>query len=512
MFVQPSTSSVEGLPLANLALEEPKGVDYLSQLPPEILRTIFRLVYSGPGFPPLPLSRHLKPFHNENRFAVGAVDCNSCLGGLMKTMSRGADLAQYVKVLMIDMKPGASTATAPAFQPLAKFLRRLKNLRFLSISGPSPVLDVVLRPNFAKQALGKLKTLQIKSSFLHVHRLRHPFDPHHYEALNLYRSLVDFSIRVERPYNEYNPLSSLPRPSSSQYFARLQSLDISGKKLDGNALRGILFGCKELTSLVLNDGSGEVDLVAITKELPRLSSLRELTLRSFVIEDATPEERPVVPLLRKTPLLESLDLLGPFDTTSPTFLDALYSLPLRKLAIGLNTPLHPQLLFSLLHPKTRHPSLRTLDLDNIFAVRGASTDPDDFEDIYFDEDEEPIPPPGWILPAWPEDESWSPSIIEEIREAADKANVEVSGTTFDAEEIEEEYDEELRKVDAYWEMMEETIAEEEAMMEAAMREEEDNYGAQAHVASPARVPLDPEVQAAQRELLEERLRQFESVE
>jgi hypothetical protein len=313
-----------------------------------------------------------------------------------------------------------------------------------------------------------METLEIASPFSLQHP--RPFSPILYEALMHYPALTDFSLRIDCLPHEYSNLTSLPPLAASKHFARLTSLAVSGIRLDGLALRGMLFGCKELRSLTLNDGGGNLDLVSIVKELTNPSSLRKLALGSY--ESENDEKREIVSFLAKVPLLESLDITGPYDTTSPTFLNALYSLPLDDLAIGAGTLLRPQHVLSLLAPKTRHPFLRRLDLDNIFALRGVTTDPDNPEDVFFNEDGEPTVGPGWILPSWPEDGSWTPAIVEQIREAAEKAGVRVTGTTFEAEQIEDEFDEEEEKVEMFWEMMEELEAMQEEFYDEMYGEEE----------------------------------------
>lgn len=337
-----------------------------------------------------------------------------------------------------------------------KFLKKLLHLRILSLAEASPLVSILLKPGFALKALKRMENLEIKSSLLRPVRRPHPFGPGLYAALSHYPSLTSFTLQIERKANEYVPLSFVPHPSASQPFRRLRTLDLSGR-LDENSIKGILFGCEALTELHLTDSSGDLDLVQAVRSLPSIASLRKLTLRSFHAEDEPPQVE-IASFLREAPLLDSLNLLGPFDTTSLSFLEALYSLPLRTLAIGCNTPLLPQLILSLLHPKTRHPTLRALYLDNVFAIRGVSTHPDDISDVYFTEDGEPTVPEGWIPPFWPEDKSWTPEIVEQVREAADEAGVKTIGTTFDAAMIEEDFEEEVGKVEMYWEYMAEQQA------------------------------------------------------
>jgi hypothetical protein len=211
--------------------------------------------------------------------------------------------------------------------------------------------------------------------------------------------------------------------------------------------------------LSLTDGSGEVDLGSVVEALPHLSSLSSVTLRSCRDKDES-DRYDVAPLLAKTPTLNSLGLLGSFDTSSAAFLDTLFALPLHDISIGFTTPLLPEDVLPLFDPKHRHPTLRRLRLDNILAIRGISMDSldeEEYESVYFDADGDPQMAEGWFPPQWTH--GWSPEVVEQTCEAAEKVDVEVEGTTFEAAEIEEEFVEEVGRAESFWEF----VAEQQAL-------------------------------------------------
>ncbi|BGP14996.1 hypothetical protein JCM10213v2_002951 [Rhodosporidiobolus nylandii] len=100
---------------------------------------------------------------------------------------------------------------------------------------------------------------------------------------------------------------------------------------------------------------------------------------------------------------------------------------------------------------------------------------DDIEDVWFDkETEEPVVPPGWALPSWKD--GWKPSVVEEVRRAAEEAGVNVARSTFEAEQIEEDYEKEICHLDNFVEWMaeQEAIAWEAHMMAADEEDEADS--------------------------------------
>jgi hypothetical protein len=425
-------------------LEAPKQVDHLSRLPPELLRHIFRSVEVD--HLPRPLSRFLKPFQDEVKFEAVEVDSYDTLHQLMNVVAINGEVGGFIKALSFDLDEDEEKSVAG----LAGFFSSLINLRSLSLIDAPPVISLVLKPAFANIAFPLLEDLDINFSFS---RRLHPFHPRHFEALSSYTSLVRFTLRIDRDFEDYADLPSLPSSSWSQHFSHLKGLALTGVRLDTNALGVILSGCEKLRSLALQDGSGLTDTVGLVEKLPRVSTLRQLTLNTFD-DDEDPPLRSITSLLAKVPRLTSLNILGPDDVATPAFLEILYALPLVELSFGCNTPLVAEHVFSLLDPRTRHPTLQRLNLHNVYALRGPhiyDLDEDELEENYLDERGEVVMHDDWLSPLWPEDESWTPAIVEQIRDAAERAGVEVTGTTFEAAQIEKEYDEEAERVKEFWE-------------------------------------------------------------
>ncbi|GAA6045017.1 hypothetical protein JCM8097_004353 [Rhodosporidiobolus ruineniae] len=82
--------------------------------------------------------------------------------------------------------------------------------------------------------------------------------------------------------------------------------------------------------------------------------------------------------------------------------------------------------------------MRFFYLSNVTAQFGQRTDPSDEDDVWCAEDsDEPVVPPGWERPRWPP--GWNNDVVEQIREAALKLEIEIQGSTFVAGEVERAY-------------------------------------------------------------------------
>ncbi|GAA6029841.1 hypothetical protein JCM8097_001074 [Rhodosporidiobolus ruineniae] len=471
--------SVDSLRLDQLSLKRPDKADHLSCLPPELIRRIFDLAYEDDILPG-PLSKALLPFHLELVYDRVALDCYGCLKRFIKHVLAHPDRGKLVKHFRLSVKNGLLQELVEPVPPsntsLTKLFAALPNLLGLELVGDTPVVALVLKPFFAKQHLRLLAELTIDAPFFRSSR---PFHPSNFTALRFYPSLTLFDLEVDRPEDQpLRAITALPSLSSTQHFGRLTSLRLSSTHLDGKSVEAILRSCLNLEDLALSDGSGEADVFKLVEVLPEPERLETLTLCRCYEEEGS-DDTPladIVPFLHRTPNLKWLNLLGRVDLSS-SFFACLHDLPsLKHLEIGPQSLLFPSALLDFLTSDRRHPSLSMLTLDNIFAVRGDETDPDDWEDVWLDEaGEGPVVPPGWLLPVWTS--GWDESVVEEVRTAAENAGIEVDGSTFAAAEIEADFEDEVDKVEGFFEMLAEQDAfewEREMMASGGWRTEDED--------------------------------------
>ncbi|GAA5821963.1 hypothetical protein JCM11251_004799 [Rhodosporidiobolus azoricus] len=454
----PSAARVDSLLLDKSARATDK-VDRFSQLPPELLRAIFRLAYADGRGPRGPLSRFLCVFHTEIVYSAVYVDCNRCLKRFMAKVKKQSELAQLVKWLKISTQDEADEGEeqpppSPTFKALTTFFASLSSLKTLSLIGAPRLVSLVLQVKFAKKNLQNMHTLTLHSP---LEGRLFPFNPLHFAALAEYSTLEEFTLNVDPRPDPFLPTMILMPRTLCSHFSRLTKLALHGSHLDAACAQAILHACDKLKELSLGDQSGDASLVALLEALPSTASLRELELLSLAHPGAV-ELEDLVPFLKRVNHLRSLTLAGDFALTS-SFFTAIRSIHLHILVIGPGTPLSPTLLLDELHPSALPSTLGQLHLSHIFAVRGTTTDLDDPEDLYFDQDTgEAILPPGWIPPNWDEDQGWTPEAIEEVREAAAQGDLDVDGMAFEAEEIEEAFLMEVSKLDAYNEDLAESAA------------------------------------------------------
>ncbi|GAA6029808.1 hypothetical protein JCM8097_001059 [Rhodosporidiobolus ruineniae] len=459
-YPRPSTTDkpVDSLDIDQLSLG-PSKPDYLSSLPPELLRRIFELTYEGGSYIRAPLSRYLAPFHHEMIYQFVALDCHGCLERFANHILAARDLGKLVKAFRLWINENKARQ-APSGSLIGKLFAALPNLNILDLAGNTPVVSLILKPAFAKKHLPKLFSLTIDSPFSST---RSPFHPSHFSGLAKYPALKAFDLQIDRKDDEpFHHVLQSPPPALIQHFSRLTALRLSSTYLDGLSAEAMLRSCGGLVHLELSDEGGTVDLAKLVECLSDSSQLQSLVLWCCPPGDNLPIVD-IVPFLRRALHLEHLELAGPFNL-SPAFFTALAPLAsLRTFDIGPYTTLLPSTLLTFFATSFVRPtSLRTLTLDNILAIRGASTDADDPHNIYRDvETDEPIPPPGWHLPRWTE--VWTEAAVEEVREAAEKAGIEVGGMTLEAAQVERDFEAEVDKVEMVAEG--EALAWEEKMME-----------------------------------------------
>ncbi|GAA5971937.1 hypothetical protein JCM11641_001577 [Rhodosporidiobolus odoratus] len=454
-----SLASSETSPVSSEA--SPSTVDRLSSLPPELLERIFHLVYVTDADNLSPLNRTLAPFHYNFTYSHRMFTCYNCMRRFMNCILDNPHLGKLVKTVIVSVDveeddeeeddeeeaeasggrshSSKEAKTAPPVKRLTKFFKKLLKLKTLILVDAEDLVALALKPAFASRCLPSLEELRISTSLEQHNR---PFNPVHFTALPLYPSLTRVKLGLNRPYASILAAKGSSRRVAARTLSRVEELALIASHLEPEGVGAILSGCNSLISLALVDKDGHVDLLQLIAKLPSPSLLQSLSLQSLAFLDEEEQQVPhvlqdVAPLLRSLLSLKHLTLLGPFATSSTTFLPAVEDLPLRTLHLGADSSIFPEQIFALLHPRTRHSFLTTLTLDNIFALR----------------------------------DGWNRDIVKEVRQAAKEAGVKVQGTTFEAPEIEDEFAEEVEQVDRYYECM----AEEGAIdwVELMMDEESD---------------------------------------
>ncbi|GAA6005113.1 hypothetical protein JCM10207_008512 [Rhodosporidiobolus poonsookiae] len=412
--------------LEGLSLDDEK-VDYLSALPNELIRRIFTFAYAEKSAPRFPLNKRLLPFHYEQSLDTITVHYGRCMHRFSDAVVSSSYLGDFVRTLNVAASGEAERhcgRPSPDLKMLKGLCKKLLNLRCLDIYDAELLAHLVLNPAFAQKRLPSLSELSIEDAFE-----RHALPYHH------------------------PPHSTPPSVAEAAHFSTLTHLRLGGMKLDKNAVLAILRASFSLCDLALSQVEAKnVDLLYLLRCLPNPCLLRSLSLYD---DDHDPHSyredlaQPLAPL----PNLTHLRLAGPYDTKSPSFYTLLRTLPLIKLDIGSRMPLSPKSIRALVEPSTRHPSLKILALNNVMAIRGPKTDPDNWEDVWRDHQGEPDVPPGWVLPVWPQ--GWNARIACRIAEAAKLGGVKIEGMTFEAAAIKEDYDAEERKLEIYLEIIEE---------------------------------------------------------
>ncbi|GAA5916973.1 hypothetical protein JCM6882_005075 [Rhodosporidiobolus microsporus] len=447
-----SASPVDALSLDKLSLKDDK-VDRLSQLPPEILREIFRLAYEGGRGPSHPLSRSLAVFHYELALEDIKLRGYKSLKLFVRTILARPELGAHVRSFAIHLPPeeeddtdesGRRLWSVAEDEVLPKFFGRLGELSSLIIEGARPLADLVLRPSFASHSLQKLEALRI--DMYHIPGVERSLHPERYLALAEYPRLDKLFLFVGQPAAS-SPAPSPISPLSCQHFSRLTTLDLSSSRLDPVYAAAILGHCTNVGSLYLSDESGQADIPSLLETLPNPQGLKALDVRSFSADRYSGAGlHNLLSALRSTTALTSLTISDSF-LVAPSLFDFLKTLPLRHLEFGLDTRISPEHLLPFLRPSAYPPTLESLVLDNLFAFRGQRTNPDDFADVFFGDDGEPEVPPGWEPPDW--EDGWTPEAAEAVKAAAEAVGVAATGSSLDAADIEMDYQEEVDKVENY---------------------------------------------------------------
>ncbi|GAA6005068.1 hypothetical protein JCM10207_008501 [Rhodosporidiobolus poonsookiae] len=450
--------------LEGLSLDD-KKVDYLSSLPNELIRRIFTLAYAEKSGPRFPLNKRLLPFHYERVFEFVTVPYDGSMHASINSVcSSTTRLGNYISTLAVEGET-EEFRDPPGAKPLTKLFTKLRDLRNLIIEDADPVASLVLKTAFAQKNLPSLVTLIIDSP---LDQWSSPYHRQHYRALRFYPYLATLALEIDRDTFSLRLSHPPPSPANAGHFAAFTSLSFSGSVLDKNAVFAILRAAVSLQDLTLaQQEDSDATLLPLLTCLPNPHRLSHLKLPVSYVEESTVREDIVQPLSPFSNLAH-LHLVGPYDTDSPSFYTFLRTFPLVELNIGPGMPLSPSSILALFNPSTRHPSLKVLALSNIMAARGPKIDPEDLDGVHFDEETgEPDIPPGWYPPLWMP--GWDASVVRQIAHAAETAGVDTDGTTFEAEAIDREYEEEEIKLELYLEMMDEEA------LEAGYLSWEDDY-------------------------------------
>ncbi|GAA6029811.1 hypothetical protein JCM8097_001060 [Rhodosporidiobolus ruineniae] len=425
-------------------------VDYFSFLPLELLRRIFELAYAKEA-PPGPLSKALLPFFLELVYKGISINSYFALERFSDHIRQYPERGPLVKSLKIAVseKTGRWAPALPDKPPsssirLEALFDGLETLGFLSIDEASPVVSFLLNAATARGCLTRIVKLSIENPMLD---LEAPFHLSHDRALVQYPSLVQFHLVINRHSHAEVGIPEVEPLYSSPTFNNLTTLKLSSDNLDRLDGGSFLRSCPRLESLSLHDEEyGYSDLVALLPHLPNPHQLKHLALHNQCdAEDGY--DLDVVPFLHSAPALESLYIGGSAEL-SASFFAWLPSLThLHALNIGINTIVDAAAFLHFLRGES-HPSLRTLYLGNLVAYPGVKFGEPNWQKEWLVEWGGEIAfPHSWWLARWDVMEGWTPEIVKEIRQAADATSLDVSGSTFKALEVEEQYEAEFRKVE-----------------------------------------------------------------
>ncbi|GAA6038226.1 hypothetical protein JCM8097_005803 [Rhodosporidiobolus ruineniae] len=422
----------------------------LLALPVELLRDILSLAYP-PSMPPpvAPICKSLQPLLLELLCRQPSFETYGGLAKLCRTIQIKPEYGALVKHLVVNIpwaRQGAGKVTkekqtpdSPSSREIQQLFRTLTSLKRLKLEGSTRLVRVLLQPETAATCLPELEDLILTSTF---RGFNDPFNAAHYAALPFYRHIDSLNITIERKPSSIKPnsLPSLPTPPPL-VFPALFRLCLAGPSATSTSARDFLSAFDGVGVLYLSDWDSKASLLSLLAALPDPVTLFDLTLDSIDHSyDSSIEEV----LVNDFPFLDSLRLCGSTTSTSPSFYDTLRGLVyLSHLAFGYEAAVSTDELGALIAGARKHPSLKTLTLDNVAATMGTRIVEDANGEPYWDSEDEEADGiyPDWELGTW--NEHFSRRGLKALLEVAKTSEVKVDGDAVEALKVEEAFDAEI---------------------------------------------------------------------
>ncbi|GAA5947274.1 hypothetical protein JCM3765_001600 [Sporobolomyces pararoseus] len=392
---------------------EAAKVDRLSRLPPELLSSIFDLAYKSSHLDFGPLSKTLFPYWLRWHYRTIRLDSSSALSNFFTIVQ---DPSRAVLVQKLALYPEASEEFPN--ERVKSLLRLLPSLRFLDLLTVPPLSQLIPEGQLRNLRRLSYSTTKLRSEDLEVLSrlgslkrvdldLSQCYEPEPQRFAPVVPQVEEISVRVDERDSSWSA-------SMGRYVDRFSKVKILYLHDDHHpAFTTFLLNLEHATrsleklSLEKLQDLGEDLNIACDHILPRFSNLKHLALDDNTISASLPI------YLRQLHHLSTLYLGQDTQYDGPGLQDVL----------------------SLIQGPNRIVTLKSLTLDNIYAMAGKRVD---YEYAGREQNAEQIEYgmqlDGWTSPGWGD---WDTSELPLLLRAGKENGVDVSGSIFEASEIEE---------------------------------------------------------------------------
>ncbi|GAA6029836.1 hypothetical protein JCM8097_001071 [Rhodosporidiobolus ruineniae] len=435
----------------------------LLNLPVEILRIIFLHAYppSVPR-PTAPICKHLQPLLLEVLYCDIKLVSYDSLAKLCRVTQDKPEYGALTKRLTLKIpwaqrQLGNSSKTqeqpasrSPSDKNVQALFRTLTAVESLTIEASTRIVDILLLPETAGTAFPELLDLTITSTFS---GWDDPWAAWRYAALPFYRTLDSLTLNVERCEASIkpSPRASFSGPSPLN-FPSLYRVSLGGPCARSASAKDFVASLDNILVLRLFDFESDASLVSLFQAIPESAPLFEVAL--FSGDHAYDPE--IEQALLRFKLLEQLEFSGSASSASPSFYDTLRGAPsLDSLVFGPDAAASTEELSALISGPRKHPSLKHLQLDNVYGVMGTRV-ADVEGDPYIGPGGRWTLYPDWQIPRF--NEAFSRKGLKALLLTAAGSDVEVEGDAVAAIEIDEAADDEFDWISCLEDAAEEMFA------------------------------------------------------
>jgi len=376
------------------------------------------------------LSKRFFPYHQAQRYKLVEIKKLSKFALFLSTLSSNPDLGRLVKFIRLDLTAD-DTATeqdvAAIQESAATAFRSLVRLRTISLSGPERIWNLLLDQTVPISQDLRSVRLTTPGYTLQASALRRS----RFTNLTRYPKLstlsVSWSPRDDTIPNQSVTIASVPLGDldplePAQNFPKLKyprlATDFSKLSNPGDLLKS----CSPRTLALHDYSTADSKISDLLETLKTAEKLRELRIGSI----ARPPEVPrYFATLRGLSHLHTLSLFANCILNRLEFYSILSTLPLVDLTFMCSPRLSGAGVRSLVEGHSRIATLRHLKLDHVNAKEGTFVRSRGETD--------------WVLPVWMD--RVSRGELEAVSAVGKCIGVEVTGTAFEAMEIEDRFEE-----------------------------------------------------------------------
>ncbi|BGP17036.1 hypothetical protein JCM10213_000328 [Rhodosporidiobolus nylandii] len=217
-----------------------------------------------------------------------------------------------------------------------------------------------------------------------------------------------------RSDHSFKPISKALWPLQRR---RLVSLSLTKAADPVERYRRILSSVHYLESLAI---FADEHVATLLSFLPHPERLRNL----YVCGGSFPSEPAAISAFSSFTSLDTLAVNCAFPFRHPSMDRALRVLPLETLVVEEKSTASYEDLLPLVEHSTKHPSLKTLELEHVTFLEPECSNPGVAAEEYRDYDDE------WTLPKWPD--RLGKDAVEELVQVGSVARISVEGTAVDA--------------------------------------------------------------------------------